>query len=143
MLKRHTFWLKTAIVFLLLTGLIHSISLFGGLQSENETEKQLLELMSSYHLKLDPFFSPTMADLYTALSSCFTLLYLFGGVSLIFLLQKKAPADILKGMTGIAVIFFGISFAINFALTFIFPIVLTGLCFLFLVLAYLLFPKTN
>jgi hypothetical protein len=142
MLKRHTFWLKVAIVFLILTGAIHSLSLFGGLKGETETEKQMIELMTTYHLKLGPYFSPTMSSLFTALSSCFTWLYLFGGVVLIYTMKKDVSNNVLKGIIGICVIFFGISFVVNFILTFIYPIVLTGLCFIFLLFAYLLYPKT-
>lgn len=143
MLKRHTFWLNTAIVFLILTGLIHSWSLIGEPQPENETEKQMLDLMSTYKLNLGPGFSPTMSDLVTALSSCFTWLYLFGGTILIYLVRKKVNNEILKGVTGIHVIFFGICFIVNLIFTFLPPIILTGLCFLFLTLSYLMFPKTT
>jgi hypothetical protein len=48
MLKRHTFWLWAAVVFLLLTGAIHSISLFISPTPQNETERQMLFLMMSY-----------------------------------------------------------------------------------------------
>jgi hypothetical protein len=143
MFMRHTLWLIMSIVFLLLTGGIHSLSLIGGPQPTNDTEKQMIDLMTTYHMSLDPYFSPTMMDFFTDLSSCFTWLYLFGGILLIYLLRKKVANDILKGVTGIYVIFFGISFAMALAFTFIYPIVLTALCFLFLAMSYFLIPKTT
>ena len=48
MLKRYKFWLWLAVVFLLLTGAIHSIGLFISPVPANETERQMLKLMSTY-----------------------------------------------------------------------------------------------
>ena len=43
---------KAGAVMLLLTGLVHSLSLFGKPIPANETEKQLLELMTNYKFNL-------------------------------------------------------------------------------------------
>ena len=39
-MKRYTFWFWLAIVFLLLTGAVHSLSLFIAPVAQNETERQ-------------------------------------------------------------------------------------------------------
>jgi hypothetical protein len=78
-----------------------------------------------------------MRDLFNALSSCFTLVYFLGALTNWYLLQKKVDPKILKGISGIQVIVFGSVFLIMLVLTFLPPIVLTGLSFLFISLAYL------
>jgi len=132
MLKRYTFWLWTAVVFLLLTGAIHSISFFISPTAQNETERQLFALMMTYKQDMGNGFHPTMWNLFTALSSCFTFLYLLGGLTLAYLLKKKVVPDTLKGVVVIHLLVMGVCFIVMTALTFLIPIVLTGLCVLFL-----------
>jgi len=50
MLKR--FWLVRAIVFLFLTALIHASTLLLKPAPQNETERQLFELMTSFFIGL-------------------------------------------------------------------------------------------
>jgi hypothetical protein len=73
-MKNHYFWLKTAAILQLITGLMLSLSLLASPQPTNETEKQLLGLMNSYKLELGAGFTPTMSDLMTSFSISFTLL---------------------------------------------------------------------
>jgi hypothetical protein len=133
MLKRYTFWLWTAVVFLLLTGGLHSLSLFISPSPQNETERQLLTLMASYKLEMGSFH-PTMGNLFTALSSCFTFLCLLSGLTIAYLLKKKVAADIVRGIVTINLILMAACFIVNMIFTFLPPIVLTGLCVLFLAL---------
>jgi ABC-type spermidine/putrescine transport system permease subunit I len=141
MLKRYTFWLWLAIVFLFLTGLIHSISLFVTPIPGNETERQLLALMNDYKLDLGGGFHRSMSQLMTALSACFTFICLLAGLTIAYLLKKKAPADILKGIVGIHLLVFGVCFVMMLVFTFLPPIVLTGLVVLFLALGWLTIPR--
>jgi hypothetical protein len=141
MLKRYTFWLWTAVAFQLLTALLHSISLFVTPEASTETERQLITLMNTYRLDAGAGFHPSMGNLFTALSSCFSLLCLLGGLTNIFLLRKKAPADILKGSVGIHLIVFGACFAMMAFFTFLPPIACTGLIFVSLVISYVLIPS--
>lgn len=143
MLKRFTFWLWLAAVFLLLTGAIHSFSLFGSPSGQTETERQMLALMLSYKMNMPGGYHPTMWNLFTALSSCLTLICFLGGLTLAFLLKKKAPVEILKGVVVIHLLVFATCFGVFAILTFIFPIVLTGLCVLFLALGLLTIPRVN
>ena len=141
MLKRYTVWLWTAVVFLLLTGAIHSISFFVNPTPQNETEKQLLFLLSSYKLDMGGGFHPTMGNLMTALSSCFTFLCVLGGLTIAYLLKKRATPEILRGIVGIHLLVIGACFTVNVVLTFLPPIILTGLCVLFLGLGFLAIPS--
>lgn len=92
--------------------------------------------MDSYHMPLGMGFNPTFADLLWALSSCFAWLYLFAGLMNLYLYKKKIPINVMKGVMGINLIIFGISFGIMAALTFLPPIVCTGLVFVSCVGAY-------
>ena len=55
MFKRHTFWLKSAITFMFATAAIHATSLFLKPEPQNETERQLLDLMMNYRQDLMGF----------------------------------------------------------------------------------------
>lgn len=142
MLKSHTFWLKTASVFQLLTGGVHSIGLFSEMQGQNETEQQMIDLMTGNKMDMGAGFNPTMMDLFLALSSCFTFLNFLGGLNNFFLIGKLSGAQ-MKTYLLINVILFGICFAVMLFLTFLPPATLTGLVFLFLVISYLTVPKQN
>jgi hypothetical protein len=143
MLKRYTFWLWTAVVFLLLSGAIHSISFFISPTAQNETERQLLALMMTYKQDMGNGFHPTMWNLFTALSSCFTFLYLLGGLTLAYLLKKKVAPDTLKGVVVIHLLVMSACFIVMAALTFLIPIVLTGLCVLFLAIGLITIPSVS
>jgi len=141
MLKRYRFWLWTAVVFLLLTALIHSLTLFFQPAAQNETQRQLFDLMTNYKQDFGAGFKRSTKELVTALSACFSLVCLLGGLTLAFLLRKQADVGLMKGIVGIHVLVFGICFALMVAFTFLPPIVLTGLIFLSLSLSYFLIPR--
>src|SRR6185295_19875777 len=105
MLKRYRFWLWLAVVFLLLNALIHTLTFFF-FQSpaQNETERQLLELMANYKQDFGAGFKRSTKELFTALSACFSLVCLLGGLTLAFLLRKQAELRIMKGVVGIHVL---------------------------------------
>jgi hypothetical protein len=143
MLKRYTFWLWVAIVFQLLTGAVHSLSLFISPVPGNETERQLFDLMANYRLDMGAGIHRSLGELFKALSSCFSLLCLLGGLINIYLLRRKVEASVVKGLVGIQLIVFGICFGVNVALTFLPPIVLTGLVFLSLAFTYFATPSES
>ena len=141
MLKRHTFWIKTATVLQLLTAAMHSLSFFNEPVAANDTEKQLVDLMSNYRMDLGAGFHPTMLDLFNSMSACYVLLLVFGAVVNWFLLRQKVDAGTLKGLVVIEMAVFGACFAVMAMLTFLPPIVLTGLVFTSLFAARMAFPK--
>jgi len=138
MLKRYTFWLWTAVVLLLLTAAIHATSLFISPLPENESERVLHELFTTYQKDLGGGFHRTFSDLFTALSSCYTFVCLLGGLVVAYLLKKKAGTEILRGITLIELIVFAAIFVVMAIFTFLPPIILSGLIVLTLLIGYIL-----
>lgn len=138
MLKKYRFWLWTAVVLLFLTALIHATTLFIEPAPKNETERQLLALLVGYKQDFGAGFQRSMKEIFIALSACFSLVCLLGGLTLGFLARKKADVQILRGVVGIHVLVFGICFGVMAVFTFLPPIVLTGLIFFCLSITYFL-----
>lgn len=143
MLKRYTFWLSAAVVFQLITALVHSLSLFIKPEPANETERQMHELVSNYRMDAGAGFHPTFSDLFTALSSCFTFVCLLGGLTLGYLLLKHPEPKLMRGVIGINLVVFGAVFVVMLVFTFLPPIICTGLIFFNLLAAYVLVPKVE
>ena len=141
MLKRYTFWLSAAVLFQFITAILHSLSLFINVRPSNDTEAQLQTLITTYQMKVGAGFSPTYSDLFTALSSCFTFLCLFAGLTNGYLLLKHAEPSLMKGILAINVAIFGVVFLVMAVFTFLPPIVCTGVIFINLLAAYLVVPK--
>lgn len=134
-MKKYPFWLKTAAVFQLLTAFIHSLSLFFRPPPNNETERQIFDLMQNYKFDFGGGFHRSMSDLTTGLSICFCLACLLGGLMNQYLLRKRIGDDVMQGVININLIVFGMCFAGMLIFTFLPPIILSGLVFVFLVLA--------
>jgi hypothetical protein len=141
MLRRHTFWLKGAVGLMALTAVIHGTSLFVTPVADNDTERQLLELMQSHRIDAGAGFHPSMRNLMTALSSCFSFVYLLGAATTWHLLRARVGVDVLRGFVAINVVVFGAAFAVMLAFTFLPPIVLTALVEAFLVGGWLTLPR--
>jgi multisubunit Na+/H+ antiporter MnhF subunit len=142
-MNKYTFWLKTALISQFLTGLIHASTFLIEQQPTNETEKQLLGLMNNYHADMGAGFNPTMKNLMDSFSISFCLLLFLGGFINLFLIRKKAGPEIMKGIIGINVLIFGICFVQIAFLTFLPPMICTGIIFVSLLLSYLIFPKVT
>jgi len=141
MLKRYTFWFSAAIIFQLFTGSLHSLSLFVVTVPGNETERQMMELLTTYKMDAGAGFAPTYSNLFTALSSCFTFLCLFAGLTNGYLLLKHMEPNVMKGIIAINLIIFGPVFAVMAYFTFLPPIVCTGLIFVNLLAAFIVVPS--
>lgn len=141
MLKRYTFWLTAALLFQFATGFIHAISLFITPLPENETERQLQELITTYSKDMGGGFRPTFKNLFTALSACYSLLCFLGGLTNGWLLLKHAEPSLMRGIIGINVAVFGIAFLMMIFFTFLPPIVLSGLVFVNLLAAFIVVPN--
>jgi hypothetical protein len=131
-----TSWLKVAAGFQFLTAAFHSISLVISPQGQNETEKQLLDLMHSYKMDMGAGIQRSMWQLYSAMSACFVLLFLLGALINLHIIRNKTSTDWTKGIIVMEMIVFGICFLVMALLTFIPPAALTGLVFVFLVASY-------
>jgi hypothetical protein len=129
------FWLRAAAILQLLTGAIHALGFVLQPEPSNDTERKLMELMSTYRLDMAPFH-PTMKHLMDALSSCFTFLYFLGGLTILYLAGRGLSPETWKGLTRIQLLIFGGAFLAMMLLTFLPPIILTGLVFVALCFAY-------
>jgi hypothetical protein len=136
-MKNYKLWAKLSAGLMLLTGVAHSLSLIVQATPQNDTERQILELITTYKMDAGAGFHPTFSNLFTALSSCFSLLCLLGGLTIYYLFGKRVGGDVMKGLLTIYLVIFGICFAMMAYFTFLPPIVCTGLIFITLVLARL------
>ena len=136
-MKKYATWLKTAAIFQFIAAVIHATTLFVTPPPNNETEKQLFTLMDTYKFDLGAGFYRTMGELTLALSTCFCLVCLLGGLLNWYLLRKKVEPEIMKGVITINLIVFGICFGLVATFTFLLPIILLGLIVLFLILSRL------
>jgi hypothetical protein len=145
MFKRYRFWLWAAIVLLFANALIHSLTLFIEPAAQNETERQLRELMTSYRIDFGAGFRRNTKELVTALSSSFSLLCLLAGLTLSYLARQNTQVEmrVLKGVVGMHLIEFALCFIIVAVFTFLPPIILMGLIFLSLLMAYLSIPSSR
>ncbi len=141
MLKSYRFWLWFAVVVLLLNALIHSLTLFVEPVPQNDTERQLVSLLVSYKSDFGAGFQRSMKEIFIALSACFSLLTLLGGLTLMYLLRKQAEPRIMKGVVCIHTVVFGICFVVMAVFTFLPPIILTGLIFVSLLAACILVSR--
>jgi hypothetical protein len=135
-MNNYLLWLRISSILQIITGCVHAMSLFRSPVPANDTERNLNELMTTYRPDLGPLFHPTMSGLFTALSSCFTFLYLLGGMTILYLLTKGISAHIWKGLVSINLLVFGAAFLVMLMFTFLPPIIMTGAVFISLSLAY-------
>ncbi|HTH54458.1 MAG TPA: hypothetical protein VL728_00345 [Cyclobacteriaceae bacterium] len=131
-----TSWLKVAAGFQFLTAAFHSISLIVSPQGQNESEKQLLDLMHSYKMDMGAGIHRSMWQLYSAMSACFVLLFLLGALVNLYIVRNKTSPEWIRGILAMEMIVFGICFLVMTFLTFIPPAALTGLVFAFLIASY-------
>jgi len=136
MLKKFSFWIWGAIVTQFLTSVFHSLSFFAKQEPTNETEKQLIDITGSYRANLGMGFHRTFAELFTAVSLCFTLICLFGALINWYFKKKNLAADLWKGLLLIEMVIFGAMFIAMAVFAFLPPIICTGLIFLFVSGAY-------
>lgn len=141
MLKRYTFWLTAAVLFQFLTAIFHSLSFFVEPDLDNDTKRHLHELITTYREDMGAGFHPTFFNLFTALSACYPLLCLLGGLTIGYLLLKHTEPNLMRGIIAINLGIFGVCFIVMFFLTFLPPVLMTGLIVVNLLAALLLVPK--
>jgi hypothetical protein len=142
-MKNYPTWLTTAAIFQFIFAAIHTATLFIVPLPTNDTEKQLFALMSTYKFDFGAGFHKTMDELTFVFSACLCLLMLFGGLINWYLLRKKAETEIMKGVITINLVVFGICFVVTATYAFLFPIILSGLILIFLLLSRFAVRKSN
>jgi len=129
---------KAGAVALLILGLVHSLSLIREQVPANDTEKQLLGLMSGYRFNLMGSIR-TMNDLVRGFSVSFMLAAL--GFALFDLLLFRERAGLLKRAALANIIWLAAMTAISFRYFFIIPISFFTATLLIFVLAWLKLPS--
>lgn len=137
MLKRYTFWLTAAVLFMFLTGGIHCISFFVAPEIQNETQRQLHDLLHNYREDMGVGFHRSFWELFTALSACLPLMCVLGGATLGYMLVKHASTEYMRGLIAINLAIFMVCLIVMFFFAFIIPVVSFGLIVLNLLLAYI------
>ena len=143
MLKRYTFWLTAAVLFMFLTAGLHCISFFVSPDIQNETQRQLHELLHNYREDLGLGFHRTTWDLFTALSACLPLMCVLGGATLGYMLLKHAGPEYMRGLIAINLAVFVVYLIVMWVFAFIIPVASFGLIVVNLLLAYIFCPKAE
>jgi hypothetical protein len=125
----------TAVVLMFLTAAMHSLSFFVDPVARNDTERQLYDLMQNYRVDMGAGFHRTTANLLTALSACLPLLYVLGGLTIVYLMRRAVEPNVMRGMVRLQLLVFGVAFVVMALLAFLPPITLTGLVVIALIFA--------
>src|SRR5260370_19866987 len=128
---------KAGAVALLVLGLVHSLSLVRELVPENDTERQLFGLMSSYKFNLMGSIR-SMSDMLRGFSVSFMLAAL--GFWLFDLLLFRERTGLLKRAALANVIWLAAMIALSLRYFFIIPTSFLGVTLLIFVLAWLKLP---
>jgi len=139
MWKNYRLWYKTGNWLSLLTGCIHSLNFLKKPKPANATEEQLFDLMQNYRFPLPGGFERSMGELMLFFNLNMTLFLISWG--LVNLLVAKA----VLASSGARTILW-VNFAVwtvylipTYLLTFLTPLVLIAICWLFYTLALVLF----
>lgn len=143
MTTKHLIWLKVAIVLQFVTGLFHLLSFLNKSEPRNDNEKQLFDLMTTYKFDLGAGFLRSMEDLMTSFSIAFAILLFFSGILNLFLLKNNLPNKTMKGVILINFIAYLICFISMTLLTFLPPIICTGLITITLLISYFLIQEES
>jgi hypothetical protein len=133
-----SFCIWGTVVTQVLAAIAHSIGFFVPFKPGNESEKQLTDLSKNYKINMGAGFRRSYDQLFIGVSICFTIFYLFGAVLNWYFLRAQAPRATWKGLILIEMIFYGLVFLFQLRFTFLPPIIVTGIVFLFLAATYFL-----
>jgi len=132
-----TFWIWGLVIMQLLTAFFHSLSFVAKPKPKNETERQLIDLVSKYKPDMGGGIRRSFSQMFIGVSTCFTMVYTFGAVINWYFVKSELSSETWKGLLLIEVISYGILFLLMIRFTFWPPIIVTGLVFIFSVGAYL------
>lgn len=136
MKNKITSWLKVTIGIQFLTAAVHSLSFLRSPQGQNETEKQMIDLMYNHKMDFGAGFHRSMGQIFTSVSLCFTMIFLLGAMINLYLVRQHAPGALVKGIVGIQAIVFAVVFLGAVFFAFLPPALFTGMVFLLLTVSY-------
>ncbi len=131
---------KSGGVFLILLGLVHSISFFKKLVPANDTERQLLSLMTSYKFNLMGSLR-SMDNLFQGFSVAFMLAAL--GMGALTLAVSNERASLLKRVALITTIWLAVMTGVSLHYFFPAPTSFLAVALLLFVLAWLRLPGND
>ena len=105
-------------VVLILLGAAHSMSLIGKMTPTNETERQLLDLMTTYRFNLAGSMR-TMDNLFRGFSICFLVGAI--GLGMLDLVLWRERSGLLKRVALVNVIWLAVETAVSLRLFFVIP----------------------
>lgn len=129
-------YFKIGCWLLLATFALHTFGHFtGGLEPINDSEKQLLDLMTNYKIQLGPD-TVTMMGFQKGFSLCVSLLFLWSGIVGLYLASNTTtPATTLKTISRIYTGMLVVSTIISVIYFFFMPTLCNVLCLLFFSIA--------
>jgi hypothetical protein len=127
-------------IWLLLMGAVHSLSFIKPLTPQNETERQLFDLMSNYKFNVAGAMR-SMDNFMTGFSICFMLAAL--GFGLLDLSLVKERAVLLKRISMVNILWLVIMVGVALRYFFIVPTTFLSVALLIFVLAWLKLPSES
>lgn len=130
-------YFKIGCWLLLATFALHTFGHFaGGLEPSNDSEKQLLDLMTNYKIQVGSD-TITMMGLQKGFSLCLSLLFLWTGILGLYLVSNSTvPKETLKTISFIYTIMLVMSTTLSFTYFFFMPTLCNVLCLLSFGIAY-------
>lgn len=101
-------------------------------------ERQLVEITTKYKIDMGAGIRRSFYSLFIGVSSCFTLIFIFGAALNWYFLKAGINGEMWKGFLLIQLVAYGIVFLLQVKFTFLPPVIVTGLVFLFLAGTYFL-----
>lgn len=131
---------KAGAVWLLLLGMVHSTSLFQKPHPANETERQLLDLMNTYHFNLMGS-SRTMSELVRGFSASFAVAALAFGLLDLFLSRESAA--LLKRVAVVNALWLATMIIISLVYFFVVPTFFLATALLIFIVAWVKLPRSQ
>ncbi|MGZ8523923.1 MAG: LIC_13387 family protein, partial [Chitinophagaceae bacterium] len=98
-----------------------------------------IELVKDYKIEMGAGIKRSFGQLFIGVSACFTMIYILGAVINWYFLQTTVGPAVWKGLILIELLAYGIVFLLQIKFTFLPPIIVTGLVFLFLAGTYFIY----
>jgi multisubunit Na+/H+ antiporter MnhF subunit len=132
-------WFRIGSIAMIITCFLHLIGHFSGMTASNETEKQMLDLMSSYTLQP---LNITMMDLFNGFSLFYALFFLMAGELNLWLARalKGNPSE-LKKVAAVNIIGLSIGTVVSVIYFFSAPIIYISAALAYFVIAFVMLSR--
>ncbi len=128
-------WHKTASWATLLTGCIHSLNFLSEPQPQNETEKQLFDLLENYKFALPGGFERSMGELMLFFNLDMSIFLISWGIINLFIARYFMPSAKDRPFLWLNLVVMTIYLVATYLLTFLIPLMCVGIMWLFFAVA--------